>query len=94
MKRKYIGYGLMAAGIVLLIIGFVVLPDTVVVQVNFSGEASNTVNKLFGIGLPFLCTEVFGFAYTKQADDGKNQKYAVISAVGVLASLLTIVFNR
>jgi uncharacterized membrane protein len=88
--KLIISIGIMAAAAALAVTGFFVLPETLVVQVNAAGQASNTMPKLLGILLPFLMCVVSSIVYLKS---GKSAKSLIVALAGIVAFALLFVFN-
>lgn len=87
--KKLIVSGIIAAGIILAIIGWFILPDILVVQITINGGAGNTLPKLAGIALPLLVNAVFSAAYYYT----ENKKYLLAAIVGLAAAVFTIAVN-
>jgi len=68
------------------------LPDTVAVQVAYDGTASQTLPKLVVLIGTFLVS-IFGsiMYYFAKTD---NKKYLLISFVGIMGSVLTLILNH
>ena len=69
-------------------VGFILLPDTVVVQISTGGSA-NTAPKIVGLAIPFLVCAGFSALYLK----GKNARNLGVSLVGVVIFVLLFAFN-
>ena len=76
--------------IALFALGMVILPDTIVMQVQADGSAGTTLPKLVGLLIPLALCGVFAVFY-HQGGKGKNLFVAII---GLLAFGLTFFFNR
>lgn len=93
MKTKIIAGTLGIAAAALAVYSYMILPDTVAVQIGVDGQVSNTMPKLFAVALPLVITlggcgvTVFGKKETK----GKG---IVLSVVGIGVMIVTILFNR
>lgn len=92
MKKTIVLGILVFIGLVLSIYGFVVLPDNVVVQVGASGKPSNVYPKLMVIGLDGLL--MIGGALGYFFVDKKERKFLSLSIIGILVSIITLLFNH
>ena len=76
--------------IVLFIVGMIVLPETIVMQVQADGSAGNALPKIIGLILPLALSCVFAFLYYK----GGNGKNLFVAIVGLVAFGLTFFMNH
>ncbi|MEA4915699.1 MAG: hypothetical protein VB061_14125 [Christensenella sp.] len=76
--------------VALFVLGLIILPDTIVMQVQADGSIGNTMPKLIGLLIPLILCVVFGMFYY-QGGKGKNLLVAII---GLVAFGLTFFFNR
>lgn len=87
---------LLIAGVVLLlavalfVLGMIVLPETLIMQMKINGAAGTTLPKLIGLLIPLALSAVFAVLYYK---DGKGNNL-LVAVVGLLAFGLTFFFNR
>lgn len=88
-KSLLLTIGIIITAVILAVTGFLILPDTLVIQITLSGEAGNTVPKIIGLAIPFLFSTVFSILYYFS----KNGKYLFVAGIGILMAILTIVFN-
>jgi len=89
-KKLIISIGIIAVAVAMAIVGFIILPETLVVQVNSAGQAANLMPKFLGILIPFLLCVVFSVLYMKSENGGKS---LIISLIGLVAFVLLFVFN-
>ena len=89
-KKLIIAVCIIAAAVILAVVGFIVLPETLVVQINAAGQASNTLPRFLGILIPFLICTVFSLLYLKSEKDTKS---LIVSLVGIVVFVLLFVFN-
>lgn len=73
------------------IYGYMVLPDMVTVQIDMSGNPSNTYPKILAVVLPALLS--IGGAIGYYFSEGKEKKYLILSVIGLLISIVTLFFN-
>ncbi len=78
----------LAAG--LLILGLIILPDTIVMQIPASGTAGTTMSKYLGLMIPFAISVVFAVLYYIKAGRVKD---LVMSLVGMVLFGFTFYFN-
>lgn len=89
-KRLLIAGAISLLAVALFVLGMIVLPETLVMQVQMDGSAGTTLPKLIGLLIPLALSTVFAVFYYK-GGQGKNLLVAVI---GLVASGLTFFFNR
>ena len=87
MNRKTISIILIAIGIILAAVGYVILPEVVAVQVGFDGSVTNTMPKLLAIGLP----TIVGSVINVKEDD--NHKGLILAIAGIVVMVITLLFN-
>lgn len=85
---------LLVAAIILVelalsIVGFIILPETIAIQVTASGEAGNMMPKIVGLALPLLLNIAFAVMYYLK----RNKSYLFISIVTIAVSVFIIGFN-
>ncbi len=81
---------IIAAAAILAIAAFIILPETLVVQINAAGQPGNTMPKIIGILIPFLFTAIFAVLYLKRENDRKNFWLALL---GIVLFALLFIFN-
>ena len=87
---------LLIAGIIcliavaLFIVGMLVLPDVIVMQVQTDGSARTTLPKILGLILPLALSCVFAYMYYK----GGNGKNLFVAIIGLIAFGLTFFMNH
>ena len=74
------------------IYGYMVLPDMVTVQIGISGNPSNIFPKILAVVLPILLSLGGGLGYYFSKE--KEKKYLILSVIGLLISVITLIFNR
>ncbi len=80
---------IMAVSIALFVVGVIILPDVITVQIKLSGEAGNQMSKYAGLILPLALTLVFSFLYYKQ----ENPRHLIVAFVGFIVYALIFIFN-
>ncbi len=90
MKKKYVIILLAVVSITLFLLDYFVLPDTVVIQVGFDGNPTNTVPKVIASFIPVIL-EVVGIVTFKNGEDIK--KGLIMCAIGYAAAIITIFMN-
>ncbi len=80
--------GVIAVG--LFIAGYIILPDTVVMQLQADGSAGTTMPKLLALLVPLAFTGVFAAFFYKNG----ATKHLLVSLLGLAMFLLTFAFNR
>lgn len=74
------------------IYGYMVLPDMVTVQIDISGNPSNIFPKILAVVSPILLSIGGGLGY--YFSEEKEKKYLILSVIGLLISVVTLIFNR
>jgi len=90
-SHEYLIVGaVIAASLIIAIIGYIILPDMLVLQITISGESGTTLPKIIGISIPLIINIGACYMYLKS----KNKtKYIIALAAGMLIFMLTFVFN-
>ena len=70
--------------------GYIILPDTVVMQLQADGSAGTTMPKLLALLIPLAFTAIFAVLYYKNG----ATKHLLVSLLGLAMFLLTFAFNR
>jgi len=88
-KRLILCGGLILIGLALYVLGVIILPSTIGLQMQLDGTMDNLVNKYIGLLIPLLLT-VGGsvFFYLKE-----ERKALGFSALGILLSIITFWMN-
>lgn len=91
MNKKIVVAGILAASIALGIFGYIYLPEMVTVQVDLSGNPSNTESKTMAIASQTILSfaGAIGYYFSK----GREKKWLVLAAVGLIISVITLVYN-
>ena len=92
MNKKIVLGIIIVIWLALGIYGYMVLPETVTVQIDISGNASNTFPKIIAVLLPVLISIGGGLKYC--FFEGKEKKSLALSVIGILLSVVTLLFNR
>jgi hypothetical protein len=80
---------IIAAALILTVIGYLILPETLVMQITFTGERGTTMPKALGLAIPLAISTVFSVLYYKS----NIFKHFLGSMVGILAFVLVFIFN-
>lgn len=89
-KRLYVTISILVVAVGLFILGMVILPETIVMQVQTDGAPGTTLPKLIGLLLPLALSTVFPILYYTKG----KPKDVVVGIVGLAAFALTFFFNR
>ena len=76
--------------VALFVTGLIILPDTVVMQVQADGSAGTTMPKLFALLIPLAFTAIFTVLYYRNG----ATKHMLVALLGLAMLLLTFAFNR
>jgi lysylphosphatidylglycerol synthetase-like protein (DUF2156 family) len=74
----------------LFVIGMIVLPDVIVMQIKTDGSSGTTLPKIIGLLIPLALSVVFAVMYCKDGS-GKN---LLVSIIGLVGFALTFFMNR
>lgn len=92
MNKKILLGIIIVISIGLGIYGYMVLPDMVTVQIDISGNPSNIFPKISAVVSPILLSIGGGLGYYFSKE--KEKKYLILSVIGLLISVITLIFNR
>lgn len=88
-KRFTVAMVIIGIAAVAFVVGMILLPDIVVMQVLKDGTPGSTMPKLVGLLIPLALSTIFPLLYYSK---GKS-KDVVVSVVGLIAFGLTFIFN-
>ncbi|MEB3025444.1 MULTISPECIES: DUF1648 domain-containing protein [unclassified Parvimonas] len=91
MNKKIIFGIVLLLSVGLAIYGYIVLPDVITVQIDLKGNPSNVESKLLGIGTTFAISVIGAIFY--YFSEEKGFKFLSISLIGIILSVITILFN-
>jgi len=79
-KKILLTISIILVAAILSIVGWLNLPETLVLQITVSGEAGTTLPKIAGLAIPFLLSALFAVLYYLHG----SKKYLLISAIGIV----------
>ena len=88
--NKIISVIILLIALAFAVVQFILLPETVALQVNFRGEASNTVPKFVAIAIPLAITFYGALNYYI---DEKRKKALLWPLLGILLAAVTFFMN-
>lgn len=88
-KRLTITILILIVSVFLFVLGLIILPDTLVMQVTASGQPGTQMPKLIGLLIPLALSTVFGILYSKKG----GTKSLIVALVGICMAALTFAFN-
>ncbi|WP_068455386.1 DUF1648 domain-containing protein [Aedoeadaptatus pacaensis] len=91
MNKKMVLGAMVVAAIGLGIYGYKVLPEMVTVQVDLSGNPSNTYPKVLAIASQSVLTIGGGIGYYFSKE--RQKSFLILAIVGILVSVITLVYN-
>lgn len=91
MNKKMVLGAVVVAAIGLGIYGYKVLPEMVTVQVDLSGNPSNTYPKVLAIASQSVLTIGGGIGYYFSKE--RQKSFLILAIVGILVSVITLVYN-
>lgn len=93
LKKNLINILLVVVAIGLSVVSWFILPDVVAVQVGVDGQVTNTMPKVLAVAIP-LGVSVVGSAMNPAGKDKKNKKGYILSVIGIVIMVLSLLFNR
>ena len=75
-----------------VIVGWFLLPDTLVMQVSMSGQPSKSMPKVLGLLIP-MAASMIGAAYASSEKEDRRPQGLIILALAVVILAVTFVFN-
>ncbi len=90
VNKNIIIISIVLSSVILAVIGYVVLPDTLVMQFTPSGEAGTTMPKILGLVVPLFITVTFSILFYKNKD---SKKHLIIALIGLLIYAFIFIFN-
>ena len=91
-KEKKIGMVFIVISIILSVLGYIMLPETVVVQIGLDGKTGNTLPKLAAILLPLGVTLISTGLYMFSGTSNRT-KNLVFAGIGILMAVFGIIVN-
>lgn len=91
MSKKIIFGIILLISVVLTVYGYIVLPDVVAIQLDIKGNVSNTEPKILSLGISFALSVIGAVFY--YFSDEKGIKFLSLSIIGIVISIITILFN-
>lgn len=88
-KRLTVTILILIVSVFLFVLGLIILPDTLVMQVTASGQPGTQMPKLIGLLIPLALSTVFGILYSKRS----GTKSLIVALVGICMAALTFAFN-
>ena len=93
-KQKLIPIILIIVSAALAVISYIVLPETVIVQISVGGSPATTMPKLIAVLLPFALGAGGAVSGLSDAGEAKSQrKWLIISGVGILVFAVMLIVN-
>lgn len=91
MNKKLLTGLIIILSLGLAIYGYIVLPEQVVVQIDFHGDPSNFYPKILSIALETVLTigGALGYYFSKY----KERKHLFLSVVGLAVTIITLIYN-
>jgi len=91
-KEKVIGIVIIAVSVILAVMGFMVLPETLIIQIGLDGQASNTLQKIPALLIPFALSTVFSILYLR-GNGEKKSRNLIVAVIGVIVTIIMFVVN-
>ncbi len=91
-KQLILAIALLAASVILAVVSWLALPETVTTQVSLGGSSATTMPKLVAVALPALLGA--GGAAAALFGKSESHKPLIVSGVGVLIFVVMLLVNR
>ena len=75
-----------------VIVGWFLLPDTLVMQVSMSGQPSKSMPKVLGLLIP-MAAGMMGAAYASSEKEERRPQGFIVLALAVVVLVITFAFN-
>lgn len=87
-------YILLAVSIILALISYIFLPETVITQISLKGSASTTMPKIFAIALPFaLSAGPSALCLFNRDSKVSSKKCLLLSVIGIVIFAIMLFVN-
>ncbi len=91
-KEKMIGIAIIAVSAILAVLGYILLPDVMVVQIGLDGSASNTLSKIPALLIPFAISTISSIMYMNSEASART-KNLIFAVLGVIIALFSFFIN-
>lgn len=88
-KRLVLVAGIVMIEVILTIVAYFVLPETIAVQITLSGGAGNEMPKIAGLAIPLILNILCSIMYYSK----KIKTHLFFSILGIVMTILIFVFN-
>lgn len=90
--RRIVGVSIIVCAVLLAVVGYFALPDTLVVQIAANGTPANTLPKIPALLIPLAVSCIFAGLYmTCAAQD--RMKNLIVSLLGFVIYVVTFIVN-
>ena len=91
--RRIVGVSIIACAVLLAVVGYFTLPDTLVVQLAAGGTPANTLPKIPALLIPLAVSCIFAVLFMTCAAQARL-KYLLVSLLGFAIDAVTFIVNR
>lgn len=92
MKRNVVCSIMIIISLILAVIGYIALPDKVIVQIGADGQPSNMLPKLPAVIMPVVITGIGAVGYAVGEEESKVRNIIIVVA-GYVVALFSIIVN-
>lgn len=93
-KKKILAIAFIAVAVVLTIVGWVILPDSVAVKISMEGILSNYLPKSAALLLSLAVTALGSILYMRSDEGEKNSTGGIaVAIIGIVSFFVTFAFN-
>ena len=75
-----------------IIAGWILLPDTLVMQISMGGQTSKTMPKMFGLLIP-AAAGILGTVYATSTQEKRRPRGFIVFALAVVVLVMIFIFN-
>ncbi len=91
--NRIIGFLIIAVFIILNIVGFFILPETLVMQVNLSNEPSTFMPKWLGLILLMVLGSTFSAQLLREKNSKDHPKWYLVSFIILAVNIIVFIYN-
>lgn len=94
MKNKILPIIILVLSVVLAIVSYIILPETVITQITLNSLNPTTMPKIIAILIPFALSTGFSVVSLLQKENSENKtKFLLVAVIGILVYFIMMVMN-
>lgn len=91
-REQMIGLIIIVLSAAMAVLGYVLLPEVMIAQIGFDGQASNTLPKIPALLIPFAISTISSIRYMK-GDPSGGAKNLVFAFLGLGIAVFSFIIN-